>query len=1340
MGVEGRVKAVSGQLLNAFPKKEDLKTAFKFIRLLFSLNYTTVDVVLITVGTFFAIAAGIPEPLLGVVLGQLINELNEVACSATVYNSSSVLTKVLYLIYITIFNFASIYIYASCWALVSERLARRYRKAYFRSVIRQEAAFHDTLPSGQVISRLVSDIETLQSGTSEKVGIYIATVSYFVTAYTVAFCKVPVIAGILVAAIPCLFAMAMIGGHFASRYGTRVGINVDSATSIALSSLSHMKIVHAFNAQRRLEELFSFHLSRSRKGALKKAAVHAGQMGTLFFIVYSSNALAYWKGAHLIADSIDVLNSGVSVGAVYTVIFILIDATFIFSQVSPYMHVFSAATSASGRFLEVIQRDSNIDGTSSEGERNANLEDHDIYFKEVHFKYPARPETPILQGLSFSIPAKQHTAIVGPSGGGKSTIVALLERFYDPLEGKIFIGEQDIQNVNLASLRGQMGFVQQESQLMNRSILENIAYGLVGSVRHKHLAEVILNMSLTAFVAKVQSGCSEEQALADCDVRIAEVVQLAKAAAERANALGFIQALEFRISSQVGMAGGQLSGGQRQRIALATALVREPKMLILDEATAALDSMSEQLIQSALLNLSETTTIVSIAHRLATVKDADQIVVIQNGQLVERGSPQMLLKRGGAYATMISQQKVNNANNDLSISMSVDTEGNSISTDPNQIRTKEMTLEGKRNAILDSENVSAEKEMESTTFPSKTEDATSISNWLAAKSCFAFIRPNVLLIVLGLFMSVIIGASYSSNAILFGNTVGGLSPCKSTANIRHSGNLYGLMFFVVGLVECFANVIGGCAYGWAADQVLYRTRVASLRSLLSQNITWHSSEGRSPGTLVAYITGDASALSGITGTTIGLLLTTAVNLLAGVVISFVVAWKISIVLVPTIPILLFAGVMKLRTQSQFAERHKKTFSKATEITVEALGNLRFVTGFSLEHQLFKEFLESMQKPYQDTNEAIAWGNFWLASAFSVSNLISALAYWWGSKQIASGLYPQTQFFIVLPALLFSTQSCGQMLALAPDLSKAGKATSRIVDLVNTNSAEETLENNKYLRFSKTEMALVSDVEANGHPVSTSTRNKYVCSGVSAALHQVKFSYPSSPDIPALKGMSITFKPGGYYALVGPSGSGKSTIFSMLERFYYPSSGSIFINDQNITRIVSTDFRDGIALVPQENALFEGTVAFNIALGARPGYKPTQAEIEEACKLAHIHDVITALPDKYETLCTRDGKQFSGGQRQHLSIARALVRGPSLLLLDESTSALDGESEQKIQDALSGFAGKMTVIAIAHRLRTIYRADQIFLIKDGCCVDHGTHSQLVERSEMYREAVRHQSFD
>ncbi|KAF7593551.1 hypothetical protein BBP40_011279 [Aspergillus hancockii] len=1320
------------------PKGKDIKTLFTFIRLLFSLNYTALDILLMVMGTFFAIAAGVPEPLLGIVLGQLINELNTVACSSTQYNPSSVRTKVLYLIYITIFNFVSIYIYATCWALVSERLARRYRKAYFQSLIRQEAAFHDSLPSGQIISRLVSDIETVQSGTSEKVGIYMATLSYFITAYIVALIKVPVIAGMLIAIVPCFFTMALVGGHLTSRYGSRVGKHIDLATSIASSSLCHLKIVHAFNAQQRLEELFSSHLSNSQKDALKKAVVHAAQMGMLFFVVYSSNALAYWKGAHLIADSIDGQNAGVSVGAVYTVIFILIDASFILSQVSPYMHVFSAAASASERLLEVINRHSIIDGTSDMGEKSADLGVEDIKFNDVHFTYPARAENPVLRGVTFSIPPRQHTAIVGSSGGGKSTIVALLERFYEPSSGSICIGTQDIQHVNVANLRGQMGFVQQESQLLDRSIIENIAYGLVGSVEHGDLAEVILDMSLTNVVTEIQSGRSEEEVLRSCDPRISDIFRRAKVAADKANALSFIENLQFGIATSVGTAGGQLSGGQRQRIALATALVRQPKLLILDEATAALDSMSEQLIHAALLKVAGTTTIVSIAHRLAAVKDADQVVVIEKGRVVEYGSPQQLLDSGGTYAKMIGLQRMDNAEADGAngLASRANTLTGSETIEPTI--SEKAALQEKQEVYLTTDQPSGETKRESDTVHAPAEEAPSRSKRLTTRIYFSFIRPNLLLIALGLAMSVIIGGSYSANAILFGNTVGGLSPCKGTPNIRHSGSLFGLMFFIVGLVELFANIIGGCAYGWAADQTLYRIRVASLRSLLSQSLTWHSTGGRTPGTLIAYITGDASAISGLTGTTIGLLLATTVNLFAGVIISFIVAWKISIVLVPTIPVLLFAGVMKLRVQSQFAERHKKAFSRATEITVEALGNLRFVAGFSLEKQLYREFLSSIQGPYQRTMKAISWGNFWLATAFSVSNLISALAYWWGSKQIASGLYSQSQFFIVLPALLFSTQSCGQMLALAPDLSKAGKAASRIVDLVSTHSNEQEFGGDVH-------GALVPGPGKSDEDIEANERSESVSSGISqtplgAELRDVKFSYPTSPDISVLRGLTITFEPGRFYALVGPSGSGKSTIFAMLERFYYPSAGSIVIDGQDVSCILSTNFRDDIAIVPQENVLFEGTVAFNIGLGARPGYTPTQVEIEEACKLAHIHEVIMELPQGYETICTHAGKQFSGGQRQRLSIARALIRKPRLLLLDESTSALDGESEGKIQDALSKFMGKTTVIAIAHRLRTIYRADRIFLIQGGRCVDRGTHTELIERSEMYRESVLHQSLD
>lgn len=1327
------------------PTKDDALRCFSYIRLLFSLDYTKLDVFLIICGVIFAIGAGIPFPLLGIVFGELINDINSVTCNDSPTGSAdlsgSVRQKVLYIIYITIGNFCCLYINTVCWCLVSERLARRYRRRYFESVIKQEASFIESLPSGDVLSRMVGDIEVVQSGTSEKVGITIGSISYFVTSYIIAFIKVPVIAGMLVSVVPCYFFMSFAGGHYVKKYAGRIAQHANAATSVASSSLSHLMLVHAFNANGRLEKLYARLLDESRLDTLKKAIVHALQLGFLYFVAYSSNALAFWQGARMISDSVAHGGSGVSVGAVYTVIFMLIDASFILSQVAPFVHVFASAAGASERLLAVINRPSTIDGTSDEGDKTASFRENDIRFQDVQFTYPSRPDVPVLRGVDFVIPARKHTAIVGPSGGGKSTVVALLERFYDPKSGDILVGDKKFRDLNVKYLRGNIGFVQQEPSLLDRSILENIAYGLASSAaeNHRHLAPFILDSSLPDLAQRMREGVSEKDALSNFDSAVSEVVNRVREAAANANALTFIEALPQGLATSVGASGNQMSGGQKQRIALARALVREPSLLILDEATAALDSTSEKLIQAALSKVSERVTTVSIAHRLATAKDAHKIMVVQTGRVTEEGSHAELVAKGGVYAEMVRLQNLGKLSADNALA------AHDTIRDASLKPIDELQAADKKEALIGINDTDLTDDSAFETPPSSKDGGKKKkkrSGWFTMKYTFSLVRPNILFLLLGLAMSAIIGGTYSAEAVVFGHTVGELSPCKGASSISDSGNLFGLLFFILALVAFTANVVSGYAFGWAADKILYRLRVLSLRSLLGQTMQWHSADDRTPGTLMTHLTGDAAALSGITGTTIGLLLATAVNLVAGLVISFAIAWKITIVLFPTIPVLLASGYMKLRTQAKFAERHQKAFAQATSITVEAVDNIRAVSAFSLEKQSYEVYNRALQRPYQETMKSIAFGNSWLALAFSISNLVYALAYWWGSRQISEGRYTQTQFFIVLPALLFSTQSCGQMFALAPDISKARLASSNIVNLLTTQSAEEEVSQGSAPIMpppSNLFEEKPKDVEAGSEAVNDRPAG-LAENGISAQLHNVYFTYPSRPGRPILRGLSLDIKPGQFCALVGPSGSGKSTTFSMLERFYRPMSGGVVIDGLDITKQLGTEFRDDIALVPQENVLFEGTVAFNIGLGARPGHEPTQAEIEESCRMANIHDVIMALPNGYETPCSQDGKQFSGGQRQRLSIARALVRKPRMLLLDESTSALDVESEKRIQEALATLAGKTTIVAIAHRLNTIHRADQIFLIEDGRCAEQGTHDELIQRSETYRTSVIHQSLE
>jgi ABC-type multidrug transport system fused ATPase/permease subunit len=365
----------------------------------------------------------------------------------------------------------------------------------------------------------------------------------------------------------------------------------------------------------------------------------------------------------------------------------------------------------------------------------------------------------------------------------------------------------------------------------------------------------------------------------------------------------------------------------------------------------------------------------------------------------------------------------------------------------------------------------------------------------------------------------------------------------------------------------------------------------------------------------------------------------------------------------------------------------------------------------------------------------AYTTLWLAISYGLGNFLYALAYWWGAKQVIDRAYSQTQFFIVLLALLLSAQLWGQMFALAPDVSRAFSSAGKIQAVLELGTMKGISGSAKSMQLGTGDnFDLEAVAEAKEKAPDASGR------GASVEFTGVQFSYPSRSSVKVLHGLDLKVEPGQFAALVGPSGAGKSTIISLLERLYLPSAGAIKLDGFDITKSRAVAFRDDIALVPQDNALFEGSIRFNISLGARPGQEATDAEIEEACRLANIHDTIASLPQGCDTHCGPNSNQLSGGQKQRLAIARALVRKPRLLLLDESTSALDAESERLLQEGLEKATQGITVIAIAHRLHTIRKADVIFLIEDGRCVDRGTHAELSERSESYRLNALHQAVD
>jgi ABC-type multidrug transport system fused ATPase/permease subunit len=250
----------------------------------------------------------------------------------------------------------------------------------------------------------------------------------------------------------------------------------------------------------------------------------------------------------------------------------------------------------------------------------------------------------------------------------------------------------------------------------------------------------------------------------------------------------------------------------------------------------------------------------------------------------------------------------------------------------------------------------------------------------------------------------------------------------------------------------------------------------------------------------------------------------------------------------------------------------------------------------------------------------------------------------------------------------------------------------------------------------------------------STRSKE--DGFGIQFNHVGFSYAEGVQV--LQNISFKITPGMFCGIVGHSGAGKTTILHLLQRIYEPSCGSISVDGRDMTDWNIKSYRSDIAVVPQGYTLFDGSIRFNVSLGSHPNHEATDSDVEEACKMANMHDTIMALPEKYNTECGPQGSRLSGGQRQRLAIARALIRKPKLLLLDESTSALDGESEQALQSSLIGNARGMTVVAISHRIHTLERADIILVMDKGMLIDSGTHGELLVNCEVYRESAMRQA--
>ncbi|KAL9236879.1 hypothetical protein vseg_011498 [Gypsophila vaccaria] len=1219
------------------------------------------DRMLMMVGSIAAICNGIAQPLMTLILSQVINSFGHSDPRHVVHDVSKVSLKFLFL---AIYTGVACFLQVTCWIVTGERQAARIRGLYLQTILRQDVAFFDTeTNTGEVIGRMSGDTVLIQDAMGEKVAKFIQLSSTVVGGFVIAFIRGWLLAIVLLACIPALVLAGGIMALLMMKMSSRAQMAYADAGNVVEQTVTAIRTVASFTGEKNAIKKYDDKLVVAYKATVTQGLASGVGLGALLFIITSCYALAVWYGGRLI------LERGYNGGQVINVIMAMMTGGMSLGQTSPCLNAFASGQAAAYKMFETIKRTPRIDSSSTEGITKEDIAG-DVELKDVYFKYPARPDVQIFAGFSLKIPSGTTAALVGQSGSGKSTVISLIERFYDPDSGEVHIDGVDLKKYRLSWIRQKIGLVSQEPVLFTTTMKDNIAYGKEGAT--------------------------------DLEIRTA---------IELANAAKFIDKLPNGLDTMVGDRGTQLSGGQKQRIAIARAILKNPRILLLDEATSALDAESERIVQDALDRIMTNRTTVIVAHRLTTIKNADMIAVVHQGKILEKGSHDELIRDPeGGYSQLVRLQE--GAEEKEATLVDLNNIEMASYTEKTMSRSASQRLSMRRSASRDSSSsrhsisisfsmvgpVNIQETTEGDDEQAKQDDDNQVKEEkhrnLSMRRLAYMNKPEIPILLLGSLAASVHGIIFPMFGFMISSVI--KTFYEPPHFLRKDSQKWAFVYLSMGIVSFIAIPFQNFLFGIAGGKLIRRIRFLTFEKIVHQEIKWFDYPENSSGAIGARLATDAANVRSLVGDQLALIMQNIATLVAGLVIAFTSNWLLALIIISVAPLIFAQGYFQAKFMKGFSADAKVMYEEASQVANDAVGSIRTVASFCAEEKVMELYNTKCEGPVKSGVRLGLISCAGFGFSFLALYCTNAFCFYIGAVLIHHGKATFGEVFKVFFAVTVSAVGLSQSSSLAMDRTKAKDSAVSIFKILDSKPSIDSKSDE-----GTTLERVKGDIE----------------------LSHVSFRYPTRPDIRIFKDLSLFIPAKKTVALVGESGSGKSTVISMIERFYEPDQGRVLLDGVELTNLKLSWLRQQMGLVSQEPILFNETIRTNIAYGKQG--EVTENEIIEASKSANAHSFISGLPQGYDTSVGERGVQLSGGQKQRIAIARAILKNPRILLLDEATSALDAESERIVQDALDSVSVDRTTVVVAHRLTTIKNADIIAVVKNGVIAEKGKHDELMK---------------